>query len=283
MSATTLDMLLFLFGSFLLCITATDPSHRVRNTRTFIDESRSVLAIAVGVVSESLASAREWLVYFLSTLANAHWLVLANLFAVELLIGVIISPTFHSFCSTVGKFTWWGVLSHGVRNGTPPVLHFLRGRSFDVKLIAANFLLAATYRFIRPLRRNIAATPPIAAPDEQALVGLLTESLQKLDDLRGKLETELECSTCTKVMVYPYTLSPCGHHSCLGCLTAWFSVDPQGTGLLPINRPKRCPCCNARVYDRPTEARTLKDVISVLRPGHHSLARIQDPWAGIFA
>jgi hypothetical protein len=58
-----------------------------------------------------------------------------------------------------------------------------------------------------------------------------------------------------------YRLAECGHTLCQGCLTDWFNAAIAGG----VHKPRyECPKCRARVYQKPVENFTLKDIVRAM-------------------
>lgn len=94
-----------------------------------------------------------------------------------------------------------------------------------------------------------------------------------------------------------YSLSPCGHVLCLGCLQNWFRSAPAGDDDMSdddpdaiLYRKKTCPVCRTTVLSRPIPVFLIKSIAVALekvRGNETSSPRSSpplegDPWAGIF-
>jgi hypothetical protein len=85
-----------------------------------------------------------------------------------------------------------------------------------------------------------------------------------------------------------FSIIPCGHVCCLGCLQQWFRQPPppEDGGRIP---PKACPCCRTIVSHRPTILYVLKTAVTLLAPLNdpsqappvENAAEDVDPWRGI--
>lgn len=96
-----------------------------------------------------------------------------------------------------------------------------------------------------------------------------------------------------------FSLSPCGHVLCQGCLQDWFRNAPVPQDEMNVDEPlplilrkKTCPFCRAVIRSRPLPLFVLKNLLSILAkgksrgattvPGTSPPPDLEDPWAEIF-
>lgn len=94
-----------------------------------------------------------------------------------------------------------------------------------------------------------------------------------------------------------YSLSPCGHVLCLGCLQNWFRTAPGDDDDMyddgpdsVLYRRKTCPVCRTVVSHRPIPLFLVKSIAAAIDkargaaepPSRSSPAPEGDPWQGIF-
>lgn len=88
----------------------------------------------------------------------------------------------------------------------------------------------------------------------------------------------LSCANTPSYLVpRPPSLSPCGHILCLHCLQDWFraapidpsdqmEIDSETDEPLPLTqRRKTCPCCRARVKERPVRSFVVRGLVEVIK------------------
>lgn len=96
-----------------------------------------------------------------------------------------------------------------------------------------------------------------------------------------------------------FSLSPCGHVLCQGCLQEWFKNAPKQPGeedddgepIPTVSRIKTCPCCRTEVDRKPTPLFVIKDLVALFITDAPAAPAVPletlpsgeaDPWAGIF-
>jgi hypothetical protein len=136
---------------------------------------------------------------------------------------------------------------------------------------------------------------PSKAEDLNQKLDALTTKLDHQSTLISAFKDSLTCQICVDLMHKPFTLAPCGHIACYGCLVGWFkaNVGEDELGPQSVHRKKTCPHCRSVVRDRPIENFTIKEMVNSLVgsglvgevPGgatDAAPATSADPWAGIF-
>ncbi|KAH8112328.1 hypothetical protein DFH11DRAFT_1606941 [Phellopilus nigrolimitatus] len=168
--------------------------------------------------------------------------------------------------------------SHTVRSKGKEPANALRGTSSSVNVVMAD---SDTSGEIASLRER--------AEQQAALLAVHKEFMKSL-------APSLTCQICLDPMHRPYTLAPCGHTACYGCLVAWFRAPPQHIAQPPpqhlahnfdgedptllargapmlIRKEKTCPHCRAVIREAPVEAWGLKDIVAHLFASKGNLAK----------
>ncbi|KAF8324099.1 hypothetical protein DL93DRAFT_96586 [Clavulina sp. PMI_390] len=91
----------------------------------------------------------------------------------------------------------------------------------------------------------------------------------------------VDCTVCFETLSNPFTVDPCGHEFCAGCLHDWFK-DRRSK-----NEALECPMCRTRVERPPIRAiilRGVSDMLCDMDPPHstHTVANDKEFWSELF-